>query len=720
MENDPGKIQLLILNKEEQILYSTGLSISKFTDFQWREIFVNCPVTPGDTHYIYIDTRECLAAPNLLLTSNASFEHNSLSINGEAVALNPAVKYGYFIKPDLVDKIFSSIVYIIVLMFFYLLLKNTEMIYKTAFKFCKHIYESLGFYGSNISLLILELLLCTMVINLSGIDFSFGTKLILYLMSVFAIIKFKDKIKAVNKLFDNNAKKYGLLFTILYAGFAFVGQRIFIYPIDGSISPVKLFIFVVACIWLVPIICTVFTLAEQNLPKVFSDTKALSFGKFVTIHLIILIVPALITVYAFNPGICSLDTYDTLRTAHSVQGMLDWHSAFYCLILHYILKIWDSTYAILFVQYFFWVYVVLELLLFLRKKQIKDSLLILFSCLVGLNTANLLHITSIWKDIPYSISVLWLVIILAKLSVDTEFYKKKWYIYLEFIAAMAGTMLYRKNGIVTFIMVALMAIILLRKNIKVVGSIILATACVAFISGPVFNHYMVTSSGNFGMYNGLGHDILGVYYADGDVSGHTIKMITTMTDNNNGEFNYVPTYSRPPYYSDINTKYFIINYVDTFIRNPVYMTKAVIAREDCIWSIFPGEGSTLKVVNYHTTFSEWIGDETTDWQVPYPDRKYRSIYDTIASITEFTAKTQWINTLIWRSGIAALMGIISFIYLIVKKVDRSRFILIIPLVSQISGLLLSCGWSDFRYFWPINLMAVAIVFILPVLVQRNN
>ena len=42
-------------------------------------------------------------------------------------------------------------------------------------------------------------------------------------------------------------------------------------------------------------------------------------------------------------------------------------------------------------------------------------------------------------------SLLWSFVIISKLTIDNELYKKKWFIYLELIIALAGVYLYRKK-----------------------------------------------------------------------------------------------------------------------------------------------------------------------------------------------------------------------------------------------------------------------------------
>ncbi len=77
---------------------------------------------------------------------------------------------------------------------------------------------------------------------------------------------------------------------------------------------------------------------------------------------------------------------------------------------------------------------------------------------------------------------------------------------------------------------------------------------------------------------GLSQDILGVYYAGGEVSEGTLQMVYIMTENNNAEYSYNPTGSLQSYDLAVEPVDFIKNYIQTFLRNPVIMARAVIVR----------------------------------------------------------------------------------------------------------------------------------------------
>jgi hypothetical protein len=234
-----------------------------------------------------------------------------------------------------------------------------------------------------------------------------------------------------------------------------------------------------------------------------------------------------------------------------------------------------------------------------------------------------------------------------------------------------------------------------------------------FIKGPVYKHFDIQPVES-GIYIGLSQDILGAYYSGGEVSESTLKMINVMTDKNDAEFFYTPTWSYQSYALNVSAKEFILNYLDTFIKNPVVMTRAIVDREDGAWDIYAGQDAALGCVNYYGT-----EDGNGTWNSNYPARNYTSIYQMTSAASDYTASSQWISAIEWRCGLFTLLGTIATLFMFIKKKNWKYLLLLSPSVGHFMSLLLSTGWSDFRYFWPLNLLNLALVFIV-IIIAKND
>ena len=88
--------------------------------------------------------------------------------------------------------------------------------------------------------------------------------------------------------------------------------------------------------------------------------------------------------------------------------------------------------------------------------------------------------------------------------------------------------------------------------------------------------------------------------------------------------------------------------------------------------------------------------------------------------TAYTASSQWISAIEWRCGFFSLLGLIAVSVLGARHGFKRYILLVAPVGGHILSLLLSTGWSDFRYFWPLNLMNMCIVLLSLVLMQKEE
>ena len=250
-------------------------------------------------------------------------------------------------------------------------------------------------------------------------------------------------------------------------------------------------------------------------------------------------------------------------------------------------------------------------------------------------------------------------------------------------------------------------------------------AIIFIIQGPLYNHYEVKPSGTRGIYIGLGQDILGVHFGKGSLSENAMKIAQELTNNKLDQYVYNPTWSNISYDTTIIPKDFILAYIDTFTHNPILMTKAIIAREDAVWNIFPGQGSTLGCVNFQSSIDQYDNswkDMKNSWIEHYPEHQHSFATDIVSKFSNYIVYDPLLNVLIWRIGLILLIGIIvCYTMIIIDKQSVINVIipLISPIISHIIGLILSCGWSDFRYFWPINLLVLSI-FCISFVTVRNR
>ena len=710
LKADKDSTVVLSLHSDDILLYQTNITLNESDNGIWKRIDVNAEVKPDRTYRLSLhaaDDEEGLPSV-MCLAGSVAPEIRATYANNELLNKNIAVNFGYLRTPTLFDKAVISSLWLFFLAGAFLILYDADQIKAAAVHWSHEITEQIG----NVAFICAaEVLTCAVVIQCSDIVFQPLTRILLYLISVVVSLNWKEKQICFSEVFNTAGKKVGFLILCLYAAFALVGQRCFVYPLDQRVRLEAIAVFLCAAVWFVPVIHSLFWGIENLSRKVFARdryTPRMQTVQLLFILTLILLLPAVYNLIANNPGISDVDTYESFeKYAQNLYGMYNWHPLFYSLILRQIQKVWNSTYAVILVHYFFWIYVVLELLMYLRQKGMRDSILILFAVLFGFNAANVLHLNTIWKDIPYTLAMLWLLLIISKLSIDQEKYRKKWYIYLELFVSLSLIGLLRKNGIVPLLVTAVPLLVVYRRNLKLIAGILASVVFILYIQGPVYTHYQVIEPGKRGMYVGLGQDILGTYYAGGEVSAETSQMIAVMTKYNTAEYDYNPTWAHQSYDLDIEPTEFVSAYLDTFLKNPVLMSRAMLAREDCLWDIFEGEDAEVGNTNYTDT-----EDGDRRWNEFYEKRVFRSIAPGMSALTAGTVEVQWMNMLMWRCGFLTMLGLMTVAFWVCRHGFRKDLLIVTPLLGQVLSLLLSTGWTDFRYFWPMNVLNLALIPLL--------
>lgn len=574
-------------------------------------------------------------------------------------------------------------------------------------------------FTSQVIISVIELISLIAVTDFSGTPFKLYTKIALIFVSAIAVISYPKKSHYVRSLANTSWKRALLVALYVYAAFAMVGQRIFIYPFYKMPSIRELIAFALTVIWFIPIVNSVIWYFDQIRQRVFTEKKKMNTVLFVSIIAVILLIPLEIYLYAYNPGISSVDTSDTMiSNAKFIHGMFDWHPFSYCWVTMILTSIWDSPYIMVFSQQLMYLYVMLELFLFLRRKGVKETFLIICAALTSIYIPNLILVTTIWKDVPYDLALLWVFILVAKLVIDRDYYKKKWFIYLEIAIALSVICLLRKNGFVPAIIVVVFLFTLIIKNAKLILSLAMSLIIIFTFQFPMSAYYGVVKSSDTGVHIGLGQDVMGVYYAGGDMSNDTSEIVADMTQKNMHGYRYIATWSRGSYYIDASVPQFVVGYMDTFARNPLMTVRAVVARQDELWNIWQGNDMLLSCECYIGTM-DGKSSEGYEWNDYYPARKETAIYSTLNDINLSTAIYQPLEAVTWRCGIFTLLAVIAIAILILKDKMKGMLTVLSPVLGQILGLMLSTGWAEFRYYWCINLINIAFLMIAMIMENRK-
>ena len=156
---------------------------------------------------------------------------------------------------------------------------------------------------------------------------------------------------------------------------------------------------------------------------------------------------------------------------------------------------------------------------------------------------------------------------------------------------------------------------------------------------------------------------------------------------------------------------FVGQYLDTFFRNPKKLADAVLIRTLVGWDVLgkTGNATIIGITDYASAQAVQYG--LSFYQAESlrdaGERHENVLTNILQRVSDWSVEAPQVN-LIWRSGAFAMLLACE----IMDTLRRRRFRLLpafLPVLFHILGLLLCAGWSNYRYFWPITVLALALI-----------
>lgn len=496
--------------------------------------------------------------------------------------------------------------------------------------------------------------------------------------------------------------KVVFFFLCFYTAFALVGNACFVYPLTMQMNIKRCVCYLLTTVWVAPMVamfcyklanCKVLPMHKQKLPlKVVAVCTIIMAGVFA------------LYVIAFNPCVGTYDTVYTMTLAvtDGVQGMQDYQPPFYVLWLETILKIWETPYAVVIVQFIFFVYVFWKAVFLFWEKGLSEKGVYVCTMFVTLSVNIQLFLVTVWKDIPYCLALVWLIVILAYLQSNYD----QWYLYIELVFALVCVFFFRQNGVVPYVLTCLVLPFVIRKG-RVWISVLVALVMVIFIKGPVYESLDIQRDNGGMTYVGLGLDIAGVYYNGGTISQDAMEFVVQMT-NNVDEYEYTP-YELKNISTEISMSMgeFIPMYIEAFFHNPKLILRGILCRSDGIWGLYNG-------INAQVSGASIVGpSETADasWLQFFPARKGNCLTEKMIWVVGYVIWKGVTRMFMGRVGVWTLLLLGATCVMMYNK-QYKYLIVLIPCVGQIISLVLAMGWPCYRYMIPIEFMSIFVLMLV--------
>ena len=550
-------------------------------------------------------------------------------------------------------------------------------------------------------------------------------EIILFLIiSLIASVSIKESYNYIKSLLMKNKIIIGLF--LLYVSFALSGNRLFLYPIQRKVKIIDVISFIIVVIYLLPIVLFAFSKMDKYIKNFSIDRKKRTNKetKFIFLFCFIFIMfVGCIYLYAFNPAVSSPDTTSQVLQAKKITEIIDWQSPLHTLIIRFFLNLYDSITTIAIVHCTYYSLIIAYAISFLYKLGLPLKESVFICVIIASMPNNAISSITVLQDIPYSVSILWATLIISKVLLSPESYSKKINVYIESYIVMVLICLLKKNGFVPCIFFTITLLFVLKFNLK--SKILLLTFLISLIiyKGPFFNYFNVQQPpGKLigAKYIALSYDIVGVWKNHGDINQDAFEIIEAIRLNPpSGDFfeNYPNHYPYRYLWSSMETKLdisimkFIELYIDTFLHNSNLMTKIILLRNHTLFGLMHGVD---EIINQEFYTNDNIKDE--NWIYPTRDKNNLTYSLTMVGQLSFLYPMRYF---IWQIGVFIVVILFCSIVLRINQIEK-YYLIIMPIIGQISSLVLGSAWNDYRYYWSISLCSIYFLLLSLIIIKRKD
>lgn len=552
--------------------------------------------------------------------------------------------------------------------------------------------------------MLLAFICCYLTLRQLQDHISGSIRILCYVLCVFSIYTWDAVPSEINKIFDKPWKKILRIILDIYGTFAFTGMYFLPSSVQYEINYPKLVYFIISFCWVCPILerFIAFLCRSVNSMEISRHETKLS-TRFILMG--VMLIPCILFLIAFNPAITSWDSMYCFNMGHTLTaGMPNWHPPFYIFIISFLIKICDSVSYLVIVQDICFAAVFVDGILFLYQCGFSKKVLGLFYIFITFGVSNIIQLATLWKDIPYATSLLWLTLLLIKIVMREDEYKNKWSWHVQFIIAVTFTCFFRQNGVLPALAVIILLPFVMKFLKKAVVSSIICLILIAVINGPLYQYMNVTSVPQLKFFS-MANDMMYPYYSGRPVSEEVMEIINKITNNDPDNWEYDSYYvkyndNEPSGYS---TAEFLAIYCRSIIQHPKEMFMAVAARTSAIWSIARPIDEQARCVTY-------LGEYPTG--ALYPARIYTNLSLKISDWCVLIRDNAVLYLFIWRTGIYNLLIVILVIITISAQKKQKLYHLLpfVPVIINLAALFIASGWTDYRYFWPSMVISLFLMF----------
>ena len=508
------------------------------------------------------------------------------------------------------------------------------------------------------------------------------------------------------RLFFKSHKAF-LIVSDLVLGFCLIGNYLFCYPLDKSVAVVDILEYLLFASLCSPIVVFVSSLPrKEGIRKLIRQRGGGAGDRKLKMHLLLYIsipiITGLVSMAALNPCIVSYDAFEVIAEAKGLTPIQAYAGVPYVLWFRLWLSVIDSVSFLCLIQILIYALTVGYFFFYVEKHyHLKFGVLFGTLLIFSIFPNNIMMLITLSKDVYYAI---FLCLMMIALMLIKEEERIRNYVFLGLTMFLVWSI--RQSGIAAVIFVAVICAFLVRKKRALIITAIASAICSLALNIGLMRITNAEPTLGGMKYIALYQDLLGVYYAGGTVSKNTEALLEKgVGDKPEFKNKYTPYWAYYDYYypelEDEEVIHFIKCYIDTFIRNPGLMCRAILCRLDMAWDIRPG-------VNALESWQWRVENSGGSWTDLVCARQENALTIAYNQIGEKSKEYPY-KDFVWRVGIWNVI----FLLLLINIRDKRHYLVFLPFFGFIIAYALSLGWSHYRYYWADELlMLMSCVYII--------
>jgi hypothetical protein len=426
----------------------------------------------------------------------------------------------------------------------------------------------------------------------------------------------------------------------------------------------------------------------------------------------------MIYLLALWPGLMSPDSVGQWNDA-LVGPITDVHPAFDTFLIRMIAMIRPTPALIALAQIASLSLVAGCVLVEFESLGVRRWILGLCAGIFAISPVNSLMVNAIWKDIPYSIAFLGLMLLLLKIIVsEGAWLRSAWHILLVGLVAFCVA-IFRHNGPpASFGLLLLLPLAFRKYAWQAVAGLAIAIALWLGIRGPVYTWLRVDRSNNFFVYN-LELFQIAAHFSYGtridEAEANFLANILPLQNfknyncHSNGTLLYDPELNHA--FAATHRMELHKVFIQISLRQPLVNLKHLLCTSAVIWKVFddPRYLATIPVYNYDgqlTTIYYAYNQLNVSFSPKLP-----WLTQPLLTFVADTDDPGWV-WLVWRPAIYLYLSILIIIVAAWRSQIHKLWLLLIPIFIHTTILILSIVTPDFRFQYPIYIFTLLFWLLL--------